>query len=67
MLSNLALNDPKIGGFIPQVEYPGDNCCILYEKLNYDWNSDQPGLNKETFCHDGQRTEFTQSDLGRWH
>ena len=33
----------------PYLEYPGHNCCTIYEDINF-------GGRKETYCHDGNVT-----------
>ena len=31
------LLDPNVGGFKPAVDYPGDNCCFLYDDYHFDY------------------------------
>ena len=30
------LLDPNVGGFKPLVDYPGDNCCFLYDEYHFE-------------------------------
>ena len=45
------------GSFQPFVEYPGDNCCTLFQHNRLD------GV-KKRFCHDGSKTEFSMIEHG---
>ena len=56
------LLDPNVGGFKPVVDYPGDNCCFIYDEYHFDYpGAREPGQNMEDrrlkVCHDGSRTE----------
>ena len=63
------LLDPNVGGFKPIVDYPGDQCCYLYDEHFYsfpgdrDINQDMEARRKKV-CHDGTRTEIDLSSLG---
>ena len=50
-----------IGGFKPLVDYPGDNCCFLYDDYNFDYNGHRTPNSllddrRELICHTGSRT-----------
>ena len=61
MLQNLTLDSPNVGGFVPHVQYPGDNCCHLFEDMHYG-QSENGGNKKLTLCHDNDRAEFRLKD-----
>lgn len=43
-----SLFDPNVNGFMPMVEYPGDNCCTIYDDENYGRAGDRtPNQNLE--------------------
>jgi hypothetical protein len=57
----VTLADPNTGGFIPQVTYPGDNCCIFYERNYYDYDHSENWhvqQRKLTLCHNDARTVY---------
>ena len=41
----------QAGSFEPVIQYPGDDCCTLYERHNFE------GARKR-FCHDGSEMNF---------
>ena len=48
------LNLVGSGAFQPQVYYPGDNCCFIYESNDF-------GEDKLKLCHEGEQAVH---DLG---
>ena len=58
-----------IGGFKPIVDYPGDNCCFLYDHHQFDYHGNrepnsQLSDRRKQICHTGSRTEINIHDLG---
>ena len=58
-----------IGGFKPLVDYPGDNCCFLYDDYHFDYHGhrmpdSQIDDRRELICHTGARTEINIHNLG---
>lgn len=47
----------EAGSFEPVIQYPGDDCCTLYEHPNFE------GARKR-FCHDGKEKTFNMSSYG---
>jgi len=65
----LSLMNADVGGFKPIVDYPGDNCCFLYDYWNFegygnrelDTNLSDRRLH---ICHEGHRTVVDVGDYG---
>ena len=62
------LLDPNVGGFKPLVDYPGDNCCFLYDYYFFEYagyRELQHNLEdkRRKICHDGTRTEISMSSI----
>jgi len=62
------LLDPNVGGFKPAVDYPGDQCCFLYDYHQFDYSGErEPNQDMEArrrkICHDGSRTEILMSSI----
>jgi len=60
MVQNM-LENVNYGGFVPQVTYPGDNCCNFFERSYYDYDGSEnfnTTPRKLELCHDGTRQEF---------
>ena len=58
-----------IGGFKPVVDYPGDNCCFIYDEHHFDFRGNrEPNHNiddrRKQICHNGSRTEHNLHDFG---
>jgi len=56
-----SLLQDQTGAFQPFVQYPGDNCCYLFDDVNFDnWGRRDQNTNIDDFrkliCHDGTRT-----------
>ena len=60
MVQNL-LEAANVGGFTPFVQYPGDNCCMLFAD-NYFGRSGTREMDqnidnyRKKICHTGERT-----------
>ena len=68
-MTTLSLLSADVGGFKPLVDYPGDNCCYLFDEYHFDYNGVRdPNSNIDDrrlqICHDGSRTEVNIHDLG---
>lgn len=55
------LSNANMGGFTPFVQYPGDNCCMLFADNDYGRNNERESnqdidLYRKTICHTGERT-----------
>jgi len=64
-----SLISADVGGFKPLVDYPGDNCCFLYENHNFDHGGNRLPSSDVTarrlqICHTGSRTVINTHDLG---
>ena len=64
-----SLLSADIGGYKPMADYPGDNCCYLYDHYNYQIHDREPhtDLNngRKKICHEGSRKEINvRSELG---
>ena len=64
-----SLLSADIGGYKPMADYPGDNCCYLYDHHNYQIHDREPhtDLNngRKKICHEGSRKEINvRSELG---
>lgn len=55
------LSNANMGGFAPFVQYPGDDCCMLFADNNFGRNGERESdqdidLYRKTICHTGERT-----------
>ena len=59
-----------IGGFKPIVDYPGDDCCFLYDHHHFDYKGNrepdsQLDDHRKLICHEGTRKEINvRKELG---
>ena len=63
------LLNTDVGGFKPVVDYPGDNCCYLYDEYQFDWAGEREenhdiDQRRELICHNGHRTDIDVAALG---
>ena len=68
ILASLVLN-ANMGGFKPVVDYPGDDCCFIYDTYNFDYpgnraHNDNIIDRREKICHYGSLREFDLHPLG---
>ena len=64
-----SLLDADIGGFKPSVDYPGDNCCYLYDQIQFQHDGlreqhDDLNERRAQICHNGHRTEIDVAAMG---
>ena len=64
-----SLINADIGGFKPIVDYPGDDCCFIYDEHNFDYRGNrEPNHNiddrRKQICHNGSRTEYDLHPMG---
>ena len=63
-----SLLNADVGGFKPIVDYPGDNCCYLYDRYNFQGGDRHEGENLDDrrlhICHEGSRKSINVGDLG---
>ena len=62
------LGDLDMGGFKPTVSYPGDNCCYLYDQIDFGHTTSRDqgadvDERRRKICHDGHRAEIDMASI----